>query len=176
MGLFFLGYFGIGVLMLHIRTTYSGAVAAMARGLSATKALMRIWMEDGYEATLDYWHKEIRPKHFEESAADVYGYGPRKEKYRESKLAAKGHRKPLVYSGESERATERNYIKATGRSASLHMDAGNLAWPVKGGRINMRHDLTKVLPEEEQAMADVFERSVDASINSRHDWFEKTFR
>ena len=147
--------------MLHIKTIYNGLPAALAKGMGATTLMVRFAFTHAYEETLDFWHKKIRPGHFQPSALAKYGYTPRTRNYERDK----GHRRPLVYSGESERATERNYIKATGRSASLHMDAGNLLW--RPGGINMREELLATTNEDEAAMGRVFEREASQVLR---DW------
>ncbi len=148
--------------MLHIKTFYSGLAAALAKELGITER-MKVALRQGYEGALDFWHKKIRPGHFEVSALAKYGYTPRTVKYERSK----GHRRPLVYSGDSERATERNYIKFAARSASLHMDAGNLLWNPGGGRINMRDELLRTTSEDETAMARIFERDFTQSMRDQ---------
>ena len=159
--------------MIGIKTVYSGTAAAMAKGMGATTAQLRIWLEDAYEAALWHWHRDIRPKHFQESAVAEYGYQPRQADYERGKHRSLGHNRPLVYSGDSERATERAYVKASGRSASLHMAAGNLTWNPGRGRVNMREELTAMTWDDKQEMAHVMERDMDRAIQSRHDYFER---
>ncbi len=141
--------------MLHIKTVYNGLAAVVAKELGVTE-MLQIAFKHAYEEALDFWHKKIRPGHFEVSALAKYGYTPRTVGYERSK----GHRRPLIYSGDSERATERNYIQFAARSASLHMDAGNLLWRPGGGRINMREELLATTSEDEAAMARVFENKI----------------
>lgn len=151
--------------MLHIKTVYNGAAAAMAKGMGATTRMVQFAFRNAYEETLDFWHKKIRPKHFQRSAIAEYGYAARTAGYEGRKKADVGHRRPLVYSGKSEEATERNYIRVSARSASLHMDAGNLLW--RPGGINMREELLATTDEDEAAMARVFEREVTQVLR---DW------
>ena len=146
--------------MLHIKTVYNGLAAVVAKELGITE-MLQVAFKHAYEEALDFWHKKIRPGHFEVSALAKYGYTPRTVGYERSK----GHRRPLVHSGESERATERNYIKTTGRSASLHMDAGNLLW--RPGGINLRDELLATTNEDEAAMGRVFEREASQVLR---DW------
>jgi len=146
--------------MLFIKTTYTGAVAAIAKDFGSREDMMRECMKGAYEDTLDFWHKKIRPRHFEREAMSVYGYTPRTIKYEKKKSKKAGHRRPLVFSGESQQATERNYIRVSGVSGSLHMNAGNLGWPTPGGRINMRRELISTTPQDEAAMAKVAEESI----------------
>jgi hypothetical protein len=140
--------------MLHIKTEYSGSVAVMAKGQAVTTRWFRGLIKNAYEVTLDFWHKKIRPKHFQVSAMGEYGYAPRKPSYQKSK----GHRRPLYYTGDSMRATEQNYIKVSGVGASLHMGAGNLAW--HPGGLDMRDELTRTTDADEKAMANVAEESI----------------
>lgn len=50
-----------------------------------------------------FWHKHILPKHFTPAAEAEYGYYPRESKYLRTKHRTKGHRNPLVWSGEMKR-------------------------------------------------------------------------
>ena len=162
--------------MLHIHTEYNGAVAEMAKGEGTTTNLMRFVIEVAYEAALDFWHKKIRPKHFERRAVTEYGYTPRTASYERGKQKGLGHRRPLVYSGESEKATKRNYIKASGRSASIHMDAGNLGWNPGGGKISMRDELIATTDEDEMEMGRTFIQSVSSQMRSWHGRFTQDIR
>lgn len=60
----------------------------------------------------EYWHENMLPKHFTKAGAREYNYTPRQGEpgsgrkfagsYTKHKLNAKGHTRPLVYSGETE--------------------------------------------------------------------------
>lgn len=160
--------------MLHIRTNYSGTAATMAKSFGAMKRTVQGWLEDAYVATLQHWHETIRPKHFQESATEEYGYRARQADYEATKQRALGHTRPLVYSGESERATERMQVRVAARSATLAMSPGNLAFNPKKGRVNMRKELTETTQAETDELAVVFQNAMDQSMRSRHDAYTET--
>ncbi len=64
--------------------------------------LARAWETAG-----EHWHKAILPKHFTVRGRYEYRYEPRSKKHREKKLRRFGHRRPLVFTGESERKAKR---------------------------------------------------------------------
>ncbi len=152
--------------MIHIQTTYRGLAAAMARGAGTTTRLMRVWIEDAYIKTLLHWHENMRPKHFEEGAASVYGYSRRNPEYTEGKRRSQGHTRPLVYSGDSERETERMQIRVTSKGGVLAMSPGNLAFANAALKLSPRKELTTVTDTEADELAEVFSRSMDMSIRS----------
>lgn len=149
--------------LLQIKTTYSGLAAAMARGAGTTTALMRVWLENAYEKTLSHWHANIRPKHFQESAISEYGYRDRTPEYEDRKERQMGHSRPLVFSGESEEATERLEIRPTSRGATLAMGGGNLTFRQRGGP-NMREEVTTVTLPDSVEMGNVFQRTMDLQV------------
>lgn len=151
--------------MFFIKTEFTGLPAAMAKGAGTTTKLMRVWLEEAYTATLLHWHKEIRPKHFQESAVSEYGYRARGADYIEGKRALKGHTRPLVYSGESQRATEQFSIRATSKGGVLAMSPGNLAFSVKG-KVNKREELTSMTVADGEELARVFGRSMEMQIRA----------
>lgn len=52
------------------------------------------------------WHKDTLPKHFAQGAGSRYHYARRSRDYYRQKLRRFGHNRPLVYTGESERAAK----------------------------------------------------------------------
>lgn len=115
------------------------------------------------------WHNEYRPLHFRNLATTRYGYTPRQgergrtvsnfnRSYTGRKLAEFDHTRPLVYTGESERATQSPTIEATAKRGSarvaVRMRAYKLNYRYPGSPINMRAELQTVIPAEEQALAD----------------------
>lgn len=155
---------------VFIKTTYTGLAAAMARGAGVATRTMQVILRRGYVKSLLHWHEKIRPDHFREFATSEYGYSRRSPEYSESKRESKGHTRPLVWSGESERATEQFQVRPTSKGATLAMAPGNLAF-AKAGKINPRKEVTTTTQEETEEMAFVFQRSVDNDIrrlNMRH--------
>lgn len=112
-----------------------------------------------------HWHRRIRPKHFRNSATTEYGYAPRagergsgrpwKGSYTYLKLRFYGHTRPLVLTGESEQATETSgRVEATATKtkaqAKVRMDAPALNFKNPKSRIDLRDELTRVSPRDEQ--------------------------
>ena len=162
--------------MLWIKTEYRGMLAEIARGRGVTTKWFRGVIKETYDDILNFWHKKIRPKHFERSAISDYAYTPRTKAYEQSKRKKLGTSRPLVYSGDSMRATERSRITTTGRSGSLSMDAGNLGWPTPGGRINMRAELTALNAKDRAAMTKVAEKSILKRLMHSSARFSQTIR
>lgn len=115
------------------------------------------------------WHADYRPLHFRNLATTRYNYAPRqgergrtvanfKRSYTGRKLAEHGHSRPLVYSGESERATQTPNIEAVAKRGSarvaVKMRAYKLNYRYQGSPIDMRAELQTVIPAESQALAD----------------------
>ncbi|KKN53085.1 hypothetical protein LCGC14_0605970 [marine sediment metagenome] len=160
----------------------------LARGAGATTRLVRWWMEDAYLATLRRWHGEMRPKHFRESARSEYHYERRTRAYEKGKRRHVGHTRPLVYSGESERATQRVRYTLTGRSGKLSMDAGNLSFSPKKQkheksssapkqrRISMRQELTMTTARERTVLGRTFDRVMDIKMRRHDDYLNRTIR
>lgn len=162
---------------MRVRAEYRGTAAMLARGTGATTRVVRWWMEDAYLATLRRWHGEMRPKHFRESARSEYHYERRTPKYEKSKRRSVGHTRPLVYSGDSERATQRARYTLTGRSGKLSMDAGNLAFsPKKPRRVSMREELTMTTARERVILGRTFERVMDIKMRRHDDYMNRTIR
>jgi hypothetical protein len=115
------------------------------------------------------WHTEYRPLHFRNLASTRYNYTPRQgergrtvanfnRSYTGRKLAKFGHTRPLVYTGESERASQTPTIEAVAKRGSarvaVRMRAYKLNYRYAGSPIDMRAELQTVIPAESQALAD----------------------
>ncbi len=155
----------------RIRVRYSGTAAMVARGAHVTTRLVREWMQDAYIAALRRWHQEYRPKHFRESAKGEYDYEPRQEEYEEAKRGDVKHTRPLVYSGESERATQRVVYRVTARSGKASMDAGNLSWNPPRGRVKVREELVTTTAREEYYLGRTFDRVITREMRNHKDSF-----
>lgn len=132
------------------------------RGLAAGQPARRALNDAARETMLEageLWHRDIRPKHFRNSATSEYGYAPRsgergsnrpfKGSYTEGKLRKYGHTRPMVYSGESEEDTERNVTfkaTATGKQSrvKVRMNARKLNFKNPRSRIDLRAELVRV--------------------------------
>lgn len=79
----------------------------------------RIMREVWRRALLNHREKRLA-KHYQEGAEQKYGYRPRDPAYTAAKLRVKGHRKPLVWSGQLQRFVRNNgRITATAKGGRL---------------------------------------------------------
>lgn len=114
------------------------------------------------------WHRRFKPLHFGNSATTRYGYGRRSgesgnmpakgfnQSYTGRKLAIKKHTRPLEWSGDSMRSVmASNTIRATRFGVTVAMHAPNLNYRNPHSQIDMRAELTRVLPEENAHLAKV---------------------
>ncbi len=106
------------------------------------------------------WHADYLPLHFSEQAFERYGFYRRKgmgldpngKAYRRSYVArkrrAKGHNRPLVFSGQGAmQALGPVRLRGTDREQRVILPSKfNFRHPQS--RISMRDELTRVLPEE----------------------------
>lgn len=77
----------------------------------AKKAALKRGMKTGLEAGLDYWLLRLRQLHFSARAHTLYGARRRSAKHNTRKFKRFGHRKPNVWTGESERRSR--YMRQT---------------------------------------------------------------
>lgn len=141
---------------------------------SQIRAAARVAMQ----AVGDRWIREFLPRHFTRYATARYHYTPRSESYRSRKrhgaiingIQSIKEDLPLVWSGRSrERAkgarTEAKSPSSTHAYADVIIDVPALNLRFRGSQINMREELTTVLPQEAEELAArfvyVFERELD---------------
>jgi hypothetical protein len=123
------------------------------------------------------WHVDYRKKHFTHGATREYNYTPRKGEagsgrrfkgsYTAKKLAAKGHTKPLVYTGESERLTRLRDVRATFKGARVVLKANKLNFRAKNSRINMRREMTTISNAEAEHLTRYLQDRVTMRMNSQ---------
>jgi hypothetical protein len=133
-------------------------------GLRLLNSIHRQGMHELGEA----WRDRYRPLHFQNAAMSRYSYTPRQgergrtgrsfaRSYTGRKLRTKGHTRPLVWSGESEQITRTPNIEATAKRGtarvSVKMRAYTLNFRYPGSPIDMRAELTTVIPQESQELA-----------------------
>ena len=113
--------------------------------------------------TASYWQKEFLPLHFTPDAARRYNYKPRDAPYQRRKLRQKGHNRPLVWSGETERAAMRK-----GRRQKAGDKAVNLILRVPFYIANnfavgnqLEFEMTKTTPAERVALSAFFAKAYD---------------
>ncbi len=152
--------------IVHIKVKYRGVDAIFARfGSLVFARQFNQWIQNSYVVALRHWHTEMLPKHFNEGAASRYGYRRRSGAYTESKRQSEGHTRPLVYSGDSQRATEGPMvIRTSSKSGRLSMDGGNLTFSQSNQRPTMAEELTMVTEAEDKELADILDRDIERQM------------
>ena len=107
---------------------------------------------------LQEWRRSILPVHFTAAGARKYGFRARTRKYRERKQREKGHSRPMVWSGESEERSRRARITTTSRRGFATVNAPTLNLRPKGGRIDMRDELSRLTQQDERTMFSAFRK------------------
>ena len=134
--------------------TYTGAVPGKPLTTAALNRVKRpVWRSAGL-----LWHNEMRAAHFTVEGGRRLGYARRKgegesgkrfwHSYTGQKQKRKGHQRPLVWSGESERLSRERDVRATSTGARVVLHTPGLNRRPKGGRINLREEMTRVTAEE----------------------------
>ena len=139
---------------MKLKITYDGPGSQrFQRRFNAAKKVA--WTQLGI-----YWHKALRPKHFTQRGATEYGYTARagqrgsgkafRRSYQGQKLKIKGHTRPLVYSGDSQKLTRLRIVRPLpkGRGVRVPLRAPALNFSPKGGRLNMAAEMTTISQPE----------------------------
>lgn len=136
---------------LLVKKTYGGVSPTLLRGEIAALA------REAARFMGVYWHTHFRPLHFDDVAWVRYNYAPRTAKYTLRKFRKHGHTRPLVWSGDSERRTQIQDVRATYRGgmaiARVVMHAPTLNFRKHPESPDMRAELTTVIPEEMQEIS-----------------------
>lgn len=144
----------------------------LATGQLAQRALNTIRRET-LHAGGEYWHHEIRPRHFTNAGSREYNYAPRsgepgsgrafKGSYTHRKLREFGHTRPLERTGESKAATARATIKATatakGARVLVRMRAPKLNYKNPKSRIDARAELVRVSVRDRTVLKELTRRT-----------------
>lgn len=147
--------------MIRIVIGYSGPVPR------AMRKRMRVILKIAYLKAGRFWHRVHRPKHFTAAGGRLYRYRRRSGEYLQRKQKAKGHRDPLVFTGQSRAFTAHRDVRATSKGVRIAMAAGNLTHNISNrSNINMPDELTRVHPSEEREIARVFEKSIERELNA----------
>lgn len=81
-----------GRVIIHYESLPEDDMKAQQRGL-----------KQGLRMAAEYWQVNFAPKHFRFSAHSKYKYQPRSKRYEKRKARRFHHRRPLVFTGETER-------------------------------------------------------------------------
>ena len=137
-------------------------------------------MRDGFRELGLYWMANFRAKHFTNAGAAEYGYAPRqgdagrlgthgfKRSYQGRKLRAKGHTRPLTWSGDTEKKTRTARVVAFSTSkesrVEIRINAPTLNLKRPGSAINMREEMTRISPAEKTVLQTVLENYIKGRI------------
>ncbi len=122
----------------------------------------------GLRKATQTWQKDVAPRHFRYGAQGRYGYKQRSRKYRDRKMRVYGHRRPLVYSDESEhwvltrRAQPKTRRTRVGLTATLPVVVPKYFFMYRGAGSDKYAELTATLPEEYEQLF----QGVDAVIET----------
>jgi len=148
------------MIILVFDIEYTGIAANPPRGWKKIK-------RDAYKEGGKYWHKTFARKHFTHAGAKKYGYARRSgeqfpfmskaflRSYTGQKWRKHKHTNPLVFTGAT-RADVMTKWRVQGTrpgGAVVIMNARGLNRRPKGGKINMRAEMERVVPEEIAKMA-----------------------
>lgn len=134
-------------------------------GLSVSEArevLTKAWEQAGA-----FWHRAILPKHFQFSAYAEYGYQKRNVRYEIRKAKRYGHRRPLVFSGNLERAARRiRDVRANAKGARvvIHGPKYLYAYRKDFKQPDKARELQAVSERDARALAEVLDRSLERSL------------
>lgn len=107
---------------------------------------------EAYHTMGVHFHKENIPVRFTERAFYLLQYAPRSKKYEKKKIKQKGHRNPLVWSGESKQLAKQQNVKATATKKRAQVDitlaSRGLNRKNKRSKILMANEVRRVSPRE----------------------------
>lgn len=113
------------------------------------------------------FHREMMDERFTHRHATKAGYLPRSRNYERKKLREKQHTNPLEYSGTTRRLSRNvNVVEFKNGADVRYPDARALNFRNPKSQINMVQEFTKVLPEEANALASFFDRTLDRKLNA----------
>lgn len=129
------------------------------------------------QAVGDRWISKMLPMHFLQSATAKYGYAPRDPIYRRRKrlgatiagVSSIREDKPLVWSGRSrelakQARTEAKAPSSTRATVDVIINAPALNFRYKGSQVNLREEVTRVLPSEVEQLSALFVRVFEQEI------------
>lgn len=72
-------------------------------------------VKEALQDAVRFWHRTMLRRHFRTAAVGKYAYKRRARRWKEWKQKQKGHQRPIVYTGQTEKRATRG-IKLTGTS------------------------------------------------------------
>ncbi len=140
-----------GLPMVHVGIEFR---LSLTYGLDMSKVLgdrsMAKLRRDANRQVMQYWHKEIRPKHFTQKGFSEYKYQRRSRATVDIKRKKYGHNDPIVQQGDArEMSSDIKSIRAT-----QHMAALTVAGPWYMGHRARRKD-GKMSPDLKKELASI---------------------
>ncbi len=135
-------------------------------------------LKEAMEDAGEFWHREILPKHFTTAGAKEYNYKVRQRirrrkrqdgstydspGYEQYKMRKKGHRKPLVWSGDLRRAAlSEAAISGTSKGFTVKLTVPNhVIYRGRSGRgPDMRRELTTVSGKDLRLITEFLEKRI----------------
>lgn len=117
-----------------------------------------------------HFHTTMADDRFTQRHAVAAGYAPRKKRYNFRKFKAKGHTRPLEYSGEARRAAKAATISSTSGMVRVRYPGTrvfNFRHPKS--EVNMVKEFTTVLPGEANELAAVYDRDLDGRLKQSNE-------
>ena len=120
------------------------------------------------------WHERFFEDHFTEAGAAKYGYLKRKgenqrgqksfkNSYVARKISKLGSNRPLYFSGEAYRESKVPNVRSTSKESRVILSR-IFNWKHKKSQIQMRDEVTRVLPAEQAELIEYTGRRLDQKI------------
>lgn len=125
--------------------------------------------KSAYGVCARLWFTRFRPLHFQETAYSRYRYKARARDYVKRKRKERGHNRPLVWSGQSERVTRVARITSSNKYGRVSMAPHNLRWKHPSSHIRMTEELRRINQNEIIELARHFNQDVDEQLKTNND-------
>jgi len=149
-----------------------------AAGKQLRAALKLTWFDVGR-----FWHRRIRPKHFTPEGGREYKYTARQgsnrspggkgfnRSYTGRKLRQKGHRNPLVWSGQTRALTRIQRITSTSKGVRINLTAAarKLNLRPSGWTVSLGDEMVRVSSKDARMIEDVMNRLLNRRLNENRD-------
>ncbi|MFZ5785120.1 MAG: hypothetical protein ACOY3Y_01650 [Acidobacteriota bacterium] len=164
--------------MLKITVRESGPVPG---GVNLTQREWNQVKREAWQDVAEYWHEELLPKHFTAAGAKEYDYTPRRgemsgtsakrffRSYTGRKQKQKGHRNPLVWSGELRDRSRTRRIQTFATSSQsgvrIYLSAAQKAnWKNPHSDIDMADELTRISSQEYDLLTRMFAEKLEEKL------------
>ena len=152
---------------------YLGLAALLSGPATGFKTAYREAIAAGLMRAAETWQKVYLPRHFKEGARAKYNMPKLTQEYIRKKIKKYGHKKPLVWSGESERQITSELLiprvrRGAGRmplsvEVGVHAPSDFSRYKRKSGESN-KDLLGRTTAKERQEMAVAVHRTIVAAI------------